>query len=191
METSLSLKSQIRREVRMKGKQLSAALRDRQSQEIMRLLEDLPVFQRAHVVLLYAALPDEVQTLDFLQRWCRRKQLLLPVVVGNELELRVFTGTEAMTVGSFGILEPMGLQPFTDFSAIDLAIIPGVAFTLDGKRLGRGKGFYDRLLAHPAFRNVYKIGVALPHQILPNLPTEQHDVFLDAVVTAASDKSTF
>lgn len=191
METSLSLKSQIRREVRMKGKQLSAALCDRQSQEIMRLLEDFPVFQRAHVVLLYAALPDEVQTLEFLQRWCRRKQLLLPVVVGNELELRVFTGTEAMTVGSYGILEPMGQQPFTDFSAIDLAIIPGVAFTLDGKRLGRGKGFYDRLLAHPAFRNVYKIGVALPYQILPNLPTEQHDVFLDAVVTAASDKSTF
>lgn len=191
METSLSLKSQIRREVRMKGKQLSAALRDWQSKEIMRLLEDLSVFQRAHVVLLYAALPDEVQTLEFLQRWCRRKQLLLPVVVGNDLELRTFTGTEAMTVGSYGILEPMGLQPFTDFSAIELAIIPGVAFTLDGKRLGRGKGFYDRLLAHPAFRNVYKIGVALSHQILPNLPTEQHDVFLDAVVTAASDKSTF
>lgn len=191
METSLSLKSQLRREVRSIGKQLSASVRDQQSQEIIRLLEDLPVFQRARVVLIYAALPDEVQTAPFLQRWYKRKQLLLPVVVGNELEVRRFSGVEAMAVGSLGILEPTGAEAFTDFSAIDLAIIPGVAFTRDGKRLGRGKGYYDRLLAHPAFRKVYKIGVALSHQIVSDLPTEPHDISLDFVLTASSDTSTF
>lgn len=191
METSLPLKSQLRREVRTVGKQLSVALRDQQSQEIMRLLEDLPVFQRARVVLIYAALPDEVQTAPFLQRWYKRKQLLLPVVVGNELEVRRFAGMESMAVGSFGVLEPTGHQAFTDFSEIDVAIIPGVAFTHDGKRMGRGKGFYDRLLAHPAFRKVYKIGVAQSHQIVSDLPTEPHDISLDLVLTASSDTSTF
>ena len=191
METSLPLKSQLRREVRTVGKQLPVALRDQQSQEIMRLLEDLPVFQRARVVLIYAALPDEVQTAPFLQRWYKRKQLLLPVVVGNELEVRRFAGMESMAVGSFGVLEPTGRQAFTDFSEIDVAIIPGVAFTHDGKRMGRGKGFYDRLLAPPAFRKVYKIGVALSHQIVSDLPTEPHDISLDLVLTASSDTSTF
>ena len=189
METSLSLKTQLRREVRTRGKLLSAALRDQHSQEIMRLLEDLPVFQRAHVVLIYAALPDEVQTAKFLQRWHGKKQLLLPVVVGNDLELRIFAGAESLSPGSFGILEPTEQHAFTDFSAIDLAVIPGVAFTPDGKRLGRGKGFYDRLLSHPAFRHVYKVGVALPHQIVSHLPTAPHDIPLDLVLTTSSDTS--
>ena len=88
---------------------------------------------------------DEVQTHAFIEKWSRSKRIILPVVTGDELELRVYTGPQDLAIGSYGIAEPTG-APFTDYETIDLAVIPGVAFDRYGHRLGRGKGYYDRLL---------------------------------------------
>ena len=182
-------KATLRRLIRMRKHRLTTSERKQQSQEIMRLLEDHPVFQKAHVVLLYAALSDEVQTIDFIERWHKRKQILLPVVVGDNLELRSYAGTALLAPGAYKILEPLTMQSFTDYSTIDLAVIPGVGFTLDGRRLGRGKGYYDRLLLHPDFEKVYKVGLAFPCQMLPALPNEAHDVCLNEVLSIDSANS--
>ena len=179
-------KESLRRLIRLRKQQLSLEERERQSNEIMSLLEDTPVFQKARVILLYASLPDEVQTHALLKRWHKQKRILLPVVCGNELELREYKGEASVQKGSFGILEPLESPPFTNFSSIDLAIIPGVAFTLDGKRLGRGRGYYDRLLAQRGFQSVYKIGVAYACQMLPELPISPYDIPLDEVITSDS-----
>ena len=165
--------------------------REQQSQEIMRLLEDSPVFQKAHVVLLYASLPDEVQTMGFIAKWQGRKQILLPVVVGDELEVREYAVGTSLEQGSFGIPEPHLGRVITDYSVLDLAIIPGVAFTMEGKRLGRGKGYYDRLLNKPSFSGVYKLGICYPFQLLPELPTSSHDVSLDEILTLHSATPTW
>ena len=77
-------------------------------------------------------------------------------------------------------MEPTG-DPFTDYAAIDLAVIPGVAFTPDGRRLGRGRGYYDRLLAHFP-QSPYLIGLCWPFQLLADLPTEPHDLTMHAVI---------
>ena len=69
---------------------------------------------------------------------------------------------------------------FTDYAAIDLAVIPGVAFTPDGRRLGRGRGYYDRLLAR--FARAYTIGLAFPFQLLEDIPTEPHDIKLNEIL---------
>ena len=74
----------------------------------MEALEAYPPFRQADTVLLYYSLPDEVSTHDFIRRWCRSKQLLLPVVVGDELELRRYTGPDDMAIGAYGIAEPTG-----------------------------------------------------------------------------------
>lgn len=73
------------------------------------------------------------------------KQILLPVVTGDDLELRVYTGPGDLATGAYGIEEPTGAL-FTDYDAIDFIVVPGVAFDRNGNRLGRGKGYYDRLL---------------------------------------------
>lgn len=129
-------------------------------------------------MLLYHSLPDEVRTWDFVDRWCGSKRVLLPVVVGDDLELRLYTGRDSLRLGMYNILEPVG-PLFTDYDSIDLAVIPGVAFTRDGVRLGRGKGYYDRLLPRI---NSPKIGICFPFQILDFIPTEPFDVRMDDVV---------
>jgi 5-formyltetrahydrofolate cyclo-ligase len=183
-------KESLRRLIRQRKQLLSLEERERQSNEIMSLLEDKLVFQKARVILLYASLPDEVQTQALLERWYKQKRILLPVVCGEELELREYKGGHTMHKGCFGILEPHESPLFIDFSLIDLAIIPGLAFTPDGKRLGRGKGYYDRLLAQGGFQSVHKIGFAYTCQMLSELPISPHDILLDEVITSDSVKST-
>ena len=126
-------------------------------------------------------MPDEVCTHDLIRTlYAQGKTVLLPTVVGDELSLHIYEGEDSLTIGkSFGIQESKGLL-FNDYSRIDLAIIPGMAFTLQGDRLGRGKGYYDRLLPH---LHCPLVGIAFPFQILSFIPTEPHDIRMTEVVT--------
>lgn len=149
------------------------------SARIMQEVEADARFQAAHTILLYHSLDDEVGTHAFIEKWCTRKQLLLPVVVGDELELRIYQGAHELKVGSFGIAEPTG-QLFTDYDQIDYAVVPGMAFDKDGNRLGRGKGYYDRLL--PKLTHAYKVGICFPYQMVEIVPVEDTDVTMDEVL---------
>ena len=80
----------------------------------------------------------------------------------------------------FGIGEPTGPE-FTDLESIDMIIVPGVAFDSHGNRMGRGRGFYDRLLKSTP--NAAKIGVGYDFQLLDTIPVEPHDVPMDCVIT--------
>ena len=101
----------------------------------------------------------------------------MPVVKGDELELRYYTGKQDLQKGSYNIEEPQG-ELLTNYDKIDLAIIPGVAFDSQGNRLGRGKGYYDRLLKQ---LNAYKIGICFHFQICTHIPTETFDKPMDEV----------
>lgn len=148
------------------------------SADILASLETHPVFRKAKTILLYHSLKDEVQTHEFIGKWSSSKQIILPVVVGDILELRPFTGSVNLSVGSYGIAEPTG-KLFTDYASIDLAVIPGVAFDTSGHRLGRGKGYYDKLL--PQIR-AWKIGICFPFQLVDEVPSESFDVCMDEII---------
>lgn len=150
-----------------------------QSAKILAALEAHPAFKAAHTILLYHSLSDEVDTHLFIQKWSKEKQILLPVVVGNELELRIYNHTEKFKIGAYGIKEPIGAA-FTNYPTIDLAVVPGVAFDQKGRRLGRGKGYYDRLLPH---LSAFKIGICFPFQIIEEVPTEPSDIYMDDIIT--------
>lgn len=149
------------------------------SDKILSRVEKHPVFQKAQTVLLYYSLPDEVHTHDFIQKWYNRKRILLPVVVKDTLELYTYTGPNKMTIGAYGIEEPTEGK-FNNLKDIDLAIIPGVAFDRRGNRLGRGKGYYDRLL--PFLVGTYKLGICFPYQLLESVPTEDFDIRMNEVI---------
>lgn len=143
-------------------------------------LEQHPKFAAARTVLLYHSLADEVHTHDFVEKWHRQKTVLLPVVKGDVLELRVYAGKECLKTGeAYHIEEPMG-EAFTAYGQIDFAVIPGVSFDSEGNRLGRGKGYYDRLL--PLLHS-YNVGICYEFQISEHIPTEPFDRTMDEVWT--------
>ncbi len=93
------------------------------------------------------------------------------------------TSSNALVVGSYGILEPCGAAwPASRYGEIDVAIVPGVAFDYGGRRLGRGKGYYDRLLPHLA--NARLLGLCFPFQIVPSVPADQHDMPMHEVLAS-------
>ncbi|HIZ33626.1 MAG TPA: 5-formyltetrahydrofolate cyclo-ligase [Candidatus Bacteroides merdigallinarum] len=175
-------KTELRKEIsRRKTLHKSSAWHAQQTADLLAALEAHPQWQAAHTVLLYHSLPDEVDTHTFVRRWSGRKRILLPVVKGTDLELRLYTGDDHLAEGAFHIDEPTG-PIFTDYAEIDLAVIPGVAFDRRGNRLGRGKGYYDRLL--PRIPTAYKLGLCFPFQLVEQIPAEAHDIPMDEVLTA-------
>jgi len=107
-------------------------------------------------------------------------RVFLPRVEGTEIVAVEYQRGEPLVPGAFGIAAPEGraLDPL----AVDVAIVPGLAFTVDGRRLGQGGGFYDRFL--PLLRDeCLTIGVCFAEQIVADLPIEPHDRRVDLVVT--------
>ncbi len=148
---------------------------------IMERVAQMPEFRNAGVVLLYWSMADEVQTHSFVEQWYREKTLLLPCVDGDDLRLRRYTGPECMVAGEqFGIGEPTG-DEWTDLNAVELIVVPGVAFDRHNNRMGRGRGFYDRLLKSTP--KALKVGVAYSFQMLDEIPVEPFDVRMDTVIT--------
>jgi 5,10-methenyltetrahydrofolate synthetase len=177
-------KKKLRKEIRQLKKNYSEEDLKVIGHKIISQLEKLPQFQEAQRIFIYWSLPDEVPTHEFIEKWRREKQFILPRVVGDHLELREYTGVEALKRGdSYNIKEPTG-PVVTDFENIDLAVIPGLAFSEKGDRLGRGGGYYDRTL--PFLTEAFKTGIAFPFQVIPDIPTDQNDIKLDLIVTVVS-----
>lgn len=161
-------------------RQLTPEEKLRRSEAVMRQVEQLPEFCKARVVLMYWSMADEVQTHAFVERWHREKTVLLPCVDGDDLRLRQYTGPECLVAGEqFGIGEPTGPE-WTDLEAVELIVVPGVAFDLRNNRMGRGRGFYDRLLKSTP--RAVKVGVAYGFQLLDKIPVEAFDVPMNLVI---------
>jgi 5-formyltetrahydrofolate cyclo-ligase len=174
-------KAQLRQTIRQRKKSFSTAALAKLSSDIVAELEANDHFRDAEVVLMYDALPDEVQTAAFIEKWYKKKTVLLPKVAGENLTLHIYKGKAYMETGAFHIPEPT-TPPFLQYSSIDLAVVPGMAFDRKGHRLGRGKGYYDRLFSTMLPQKPFKIGLAFPFQIVDEVPVEPTDVSMDALV---------
>ena len=176
-------KSDIRTAARRASAALDAAERERQSRIAVERLRRIIAEERPAVAALFAPLPDEIDISPLLRTvGCR---VVLPRVADGpngepEMEFYDFDPA-AMTRGAYGIDEPQGEVPCPP-ERIDLMVVPGMAFTREGTRLGRGKGYYDRYIAREGFR-ARRIGVCFRHQLLAELPAEPHDRRMDIVVT--------
>ena len=170
-------KQEMRQMIRLRKQQHTAD----ESSVVIARLKETPRFLQAHTLLIYSALPDEVQTQSLLDELTEAgKTVLLPKVVSSEdMELRRYTGTSSLQSGAYGIMEPVG-ERFTDYATIDIAVVPGMAFDAQGHRLGRGKGYYDRFLTKVP--DVYKIGLCFSWQMVDEVPSEANDIMMDEVV---------
>lgn len=144
----------------------------------LNLLSKCAVFQQAKSVLVYNALPDEIRTQRLLETWGKSKNLFLPRVNGDDLDILAYS-KDFVQKGAFDIYEPVG-EELHDIAEMDLIIVPGVAFDLKGNRLGRGKGYYDKLLCKATCP---KLGYIYDLQLLEQIPAEQHDIPMNFIVT--------
>lgn len=171
-------KRQIRQEIKHRKQGITPDERERLSRQICRAIESLHGFERVVHLMLYHALPDEVDTRPLLSKWARDKQLYLPIVDGDDLIVAPYA-EGAMKQGAFHIWEPTGTTAI-DPARLEWIVVPGVAFDRQMNRLGRGKGFYDRLLQQTPAR---KIGICYGLQLVDEIPTEPHDMKMDLIVT--------
>lgn len=175
-------KKSIRQEVRRRIKLLDEAEKLRQSREVFGAIESTALFADVECVALFVAMWDEVPTVEVLERWRKMgKRVVVPRVEGDVMRYYNYH-PDHMTVGAFGIIEPVG-DEVVSAADIDLMIVPARAFTPKGDRLGRGGGFYDKYMALEGFRAV-KYGVAFDCQMFDALPTDPHDVPVNAVFVA-------
>ncbi len=143
----------------------------------------LPEVERAQVVFVYASYGSEVGTLGLIQRLIERgKTVLVPRIAPRGAMLPTpITSNQALQPDERGIPTPPAGEAYTDTP--DVVLLPGLAFTLAGDRLGQGGGYYDRYLAEHA--TVPTAGLAFEAQIVDALPLEPHDRPVDYVITSA------
>jgi 5-formyltetrahydrofolate cyclo-ligase len=187
MDEELS-KPDIRRHLRQVMAGLNEAQRHSKSALACGLVAATRQFQSAQTIMLFLSTPLEVDTAALaLRAWQHGKTVVVPKVSWDAkrmvpIEITSLSSDQLQTI-SYGIREPIAGSP-VPLSDIDLVVVPGLGFTENGHRIGRGMGFYDRFLAQNDFLGV-SCGLAFEEQIVPAIPMLDHDVPLSMVATDA------
>lgn len=174
-------KSELRRMVRERLRAMKPEACAEQSRLACGRFVLSEIFLRAQSLLLYMPLEGELDVRSILEAARGGgKELALPRFMPETGHYGAFfIGDKPLVRGPFGVFEPAGDRP-APLNRLDLIVVPGLGFDLRGRRLGRGKGFYDRLLSEAAG---VKCGICFEEQLLPEIPVEPHDVGVDFLAT--------
>jgi 5-formyltetrahydrofolate cyclo-ligase len=178
-------KSALRARVRESLRALKPPERAASSLSLCQVARQQSIWQQSRSILFFAPLADEPNLMPLLtDAWCAGRTVALPRYdsATDQYAAALIQSTADLSPGRFNVLEPKTGCPSVPLNQLDLVFVPGVAFDFTGRRLGRGKGFYDRLLAE--FRG-HKCGVAFDAQIVAAVPEEPHDVRVDSILTPA------
>jgi len=181
---NLNSKSGLRAHIRARLEKISEAVRAVESIELReRLLAQIP---SAHTILFFAPLPDELDVWPMLE---------LALATGTNCALPFFDADKKsycakrlknlatdIVTGKFSVREPAAGCAEIPLNRFDLVLVPGLAFDLGGNRLGRGQGFYDRILKEASG---IKCGICHNFQLLDKIPIEEHDAKVDFIFTPA------
>ncbi|HEY3763280.1 MAG TPA: 5-formyltetrahydrofolate cyclo-ligase [Verrucomicrobiae bacterium] len=177
-------KATLRKQVSAALKQLSPEKRKANSEKIRTRLQEHVSFHQANAILFFAPLPEEVDVWPLLEETVNSGKIVaLPCF---DADAQVYKSRRVKNLhveilsGQFGVREPSISCIEMPLEDLDMVLVPGVAFDLRGNRLGRGKGFYDRLLQN--FHGK-KIGIAFEEQIVDVVPSESLDVRMNVVLT--------
>jgi 5-formyltetrahydrofolate cyclo-ligase len=163
--------------------------KDELSREICARFMELPEYQRARTAMFYVDVRTEVRTRqDLATALAHGKTIVVPWCNDQgELELFRLESMDDLALGMYKILEPKPElrhlpERQVDVKSLDIVMVPGVAFTREGARMGHGKGYYDKLLEH-ARPDAPLVALAFECPLFPEIPTQAHDVFMDKIIT--------
>ena len=177
-------KTELRQQMLNQRKKLLASDIQQKSSQINQHIKSLAAFNKATTILFFLPIKNEPNTLPLLKSVLKqKKRVLIPVVKKQTLILSQLNSLEEVWPQKYNILEPKTafLRP-TSPELVDLSLLPGLAFDLQGYRLGYGGGYFDRLL--PQLRpQTLKIGLAYDFQVITKLPREKHDQPVNLIIT--------
>jgi 5-formyltetrahydrofolate cyclo-ligase len=176
-------KARLRQELCARLQLVSPADRQSASAELCNRLLDSDIWRKASAILGFAPLPDELDIWPALLGALPAKTVALPWYdrASDSYAVRIITDpAKDLVPGNYGIREPSPACPKISLIQLDVALVPGVGYNKTGVRLGRGKGYYDRLLA--GFPGV-KCGIGYDWQVGLPIPAEEHDVHLNCILT--------
>ena len=168
----------IRKAVKERVAAMSETDKQTEADVLFSYLENSELVRNSKKILLYHPMTDEIDVMKAVRKWAETKEIYLPAIEGDDIVIRQYKSEQDLKIGKYGILEPVGAV-LDNPEEINLVIVPGRAFDIRGYRLGRGKGYYDRLL--PKMRAI-KIGVCFDCQYIFRVPAEEHDIPMDYVV---------
>jgi len=180
----LYAKKELRRRMLSIRRGLSVQENEAFSTAVLQRLYAMEQYQQAQCVFCYAAMAEEVQTWELLERaLAEGKTVCLPKITGKGMmEAVCLPSLEVLVPGDFGILTVKPeLQQILPAGRIDFVVVPGAAFSIQGARLGLGGGYYDRFLARTV--DAYRAAVTFDVQLSEDIPVEKHDCYMDAVIT--------
>ena len=187
MEEIQKSKADIRKEIATEIGNLSQEKLDEKTKLIEERLFDFANFLEAKIALMYLENANEVQSRDIIKRTFNyNKIVVLPLIDFESKKFKLFKiddfGSDLITNDS-NVLQPDPEKcRAVPIDCIDIALIPGIAFDEKGGRIGSGDGYYDRLIPHLPI-TTRKVALALDDQIIPIVPIESHDKYVDIIIT--------
>lgn len=184
----MSSKKELRAEMKAKLSKISDEAHHQLSllvsNNLIKFLNDLGVFQKKLIIGVFSPIEKEPDWFVMMVEGKEKIETAYPAIADDKMVFKLARMDELLANHDFGvnILSP---QVEAKLVTPDIVIVPGLGFSATGKRLGRGKGFYDRYLEKSS---VVKIGIAFEMQITEDIPVDEHDVLMDFVVT---DKSLY
>lgn len=186
-EQTAERKAALRSLLRAKRRELEPCEVEAASNAVCKKLTELEEFKRAELMLAYMAAKNELDPASAVRdARAQGKRIAFPLCIENGgLRLLVPNDESAFKTGSYGIMEPDEARSTEVFpEQLDLIIAPAVAFNSDCQRLGQGGGYYDRLLKKA---RCFTVGIGYDFQLIEDLPIEEHDICLNAVLLPSFD----
>lgn len=181
----MRLKKEIRKKIIKKRNELSFAEIEEKSKAVEALLFQQDFYKKSQTILFYASFNSEVKTDEIIKQAINDgKTVSLPIVINEEkkLEIKNILDLTNLEISPFGIREPNNSLPNVSPADLDLVVIPCCCLDKRGNRIGYGGGYYDRFLASLS-SGVFKVALAYEIQIIDELPCEDHDFPVDAIIT--------
>ncbi len=179
------MKDKLRGEIKKIRKNLSREEVFEKSKKIKKQLFKIDEFKQANNILFYVSYNNEVNTHEMIKECLSSKKHVIVPITDKENRCLIVSKLEKwddLEIGAYGILEPKkDAVKEVSIDIIDLVIVPGLVFDLQGHRIGHGMGYYDRLLKQ--LKNILSVGLAFEYQIIEKIPVDEYDVPVSMIIT--------
>ena len=175
-------KKELRRQIREMKRAMTSEQIDAASARLGELFLNCPQYKEAKTIYGYLPYNQEVRTVPMLEQAMKEgKRVAVPKCYGEEMRFIYMDDLSKVEKGYANIPEPIADDPVADDKTA-LVLMPGMAFTKDGKRMGYGGGFYDKFLASEPSHST--VALCYAFQMVESLPTEEYDIPVDCVLWA-------